>query len=327
MAVLFLLLLLLLLLLREELGVARLLIVDAALGLLLALPAAGALVLAGADGRGGVPVADGLVAAVEKLVVGDVVLGDVGADLGEGPVEERVDLDDAALLVDLEHGQAVALAALAAAAAREHGGDAELGVRALLRLDLGHPVVQLGGGVVEGGAVARLELGGGRGAVGPVDVQLDGRVAGARAREERVGLGEVVQRVEEDGLDGGQRGVLGRQPREHVHGHEARETQGGGLVEAREEAQGEAQAVHGRHLLHLLVQVPQVRLRERDLRQAAGRRRRVRVRVHVRARAPRGRGRGGRRGVAGFRLLGLGALCGCGLGSQTGRGGLRGGRC
>lgn len=210
--VLFLLLLLLLylFLLRQELGVARLLIVDAALGLLLALPAAGALVLAGADGRGGVPVADGLVAAVEELVVGHVVLGDVGADLGEGPVEQRVDLDDAALLVDLEDGEAVALAALAAAAAREHGGHAELRVRALLRLDLGHPVVQLRGRVVQGGSVPGLEFGGGCGAVGAVDVQLDGRVAGAHTREERVRLGEMVQRVEEDGLDGGERRVRRR---------------------------------------------------------------------------------------------------------------------
>lgn len=260
--------LLLLLLLLQELGVAGLLIVDAALGLLLALPAAGALVLARGHGRRRVPVAHGLVAAVEQGVVGDVALGDVGAHLGEGPVEQGVDLDDAALLVELEDRDLLAAAALAAAAAREHGGDAQVRVGALLRLDLGDPVVQLRRLVVQALAVARLELGRRRGAVGPVDVQRHRRVARLHARHEVVGLGEVVQRVQEDGLDARQGGVRGREAGQHVDGHEAREPEGGGLVQVREELRREAQALHGGHLLHLLVQVPQVRLREHDLGEA-----------------------------------------------------------
>ncbi len=268
-------------LLREkELRVPRLLVMDAALGLLLALPAAGALVLAGGDGRRRVPVPDGLVAPVQQGVVRHVVLGDVRLDLGERPVEQRVDLDDAPLVVDLEDGDLVALAALAAAPAREDGGHAQLGVGALLRLHLGEPVVQLRRRGVQLGAVLRLELGGRRGPVGLVHVQLDGRVPLPDARDEGVRLGEVVQRVQEDGVDAGERGVRGRELREHVDRDETREPEGRRLVQVREQVHGEPQTLDRRHLLHLLVEVPQVRLRERDLREA-----------RCRARCREGRGR------------------------------------
>lgn len=149
----------LLLLGLQELRVAGLLVVDAALGLGLAAPAAGALVLGGVDGAGGVPVADGLVAAVEEGVVGDVVLVDVRLDAGEGPVDQRVDLDDAAaLLVHLDEGDLVALPALRPPPPRQHCRHAEVRVRPLLRLHLGDPVVQLRRRLVQPRPVPLLEL-------------------------------------------------------------------------------------------------------------------------------------------------------------------------
>ena len=90
---------------------------DATLGLGLALPAAGTLILTLFDGGGGVPVADGLVSLVKERVVGHAVLLDVLVDLGERPGGHGVDLDDVALLVELDDGDRAPGGALGAAAA------------------------------------------------------------------------------------------------------------------------------------------------------------------------------------------------------------------
>jgi hypothetical protein len=108
------LLLTLLLLLLQEHGVARTLVVDSALGLVLALPAAGTLVLGISHRLCRVPVADAAVALVQERVGRDVVFLDVGLDFLEGPVGERVDLDEACI-VDVDDVDVAALAALSAA--------------------------------------------------------------------------------------------------------------------------------------------------------------------------------------------------------------------
>ncbi|KAH8712769.1 hypothetical protein HC256_005943 [Beauveria bassiana] len=211
----------------EELGVARLFVVNAALGLGLALPAASALVLAVLDGNGRVPVADGLVALVEEGVVGDVVCLDVIVDLGKGPGGERADLDDAALLVELDDGDGAAGGALGAAAAVENGGDIEGVVRPLQGLDLDNVVVHVAGGVVELFAIRGLELRRRVGAVGLEDVDGYVGVAGLDALDQVVRLVKVVQGVEEDEVDGAGARALGLDLGQHVHGDEAGQAKGG----------------------------------------------------------------------------------------------------
>lgn len=147
----------LLLSLVQELRVLGALVVDTALGLRLSLPAARALVLALAHRFRRVPVANALVAAVEKLVIWDVIRLDVLVDLLEGPAGQRVNLDQACL-VYLDDVEALALGALRAAAAREHGGDGEVGVGALGGLDFGYPVVEVGIGFPELLAVLGFEF-------------------------------------------------------------------------------------------------------------------------------------------------------------------------
>lgn len=67
--------------LHQVLGVLGAGVVDTALGLLLALPATGALVLVVGDGLSGVIVANTLVATVEQGIVGNVVFLNVLLDL------------------------------------------------------------------------------------------------------------------------------------------------------------------------------------------------------------------------------------------------------
>lgn len=86
-------------------------------------------------------VADRLIALVEEGVVGDLLLVDICLNLHEGLVGERVDLDDAALVVDLDDANVAALAALRLPPARRHGRHLELGIGTLQRLYLGNPVV------------------------------------------------------------------------------------------------------------------------------------------------------------------------------------------
>lgn len=225
------LLLLLSLLFHEELGVLGSGVVDAALGLGLALPSAGTLVLTLGNGLGGVPVTDGLVAPVEKGVVSEVAAVDVFLDLLEGPVGQGVDLDETGL-VDLDDVHVSALSALAAAASGEHGGDTELAVGALSRLNLGQPVVELVVGLPELLAV----LGGKLGSVGAarrtVDVEVEVGVVLLDTVTEIDGLLEVVQGVEEDEVYLLVAGdvKLG----EHVQDDEASETERGRLEQTRQ---------------------------------------------------------------------------------------------
>ena len=75
--------------------------VQAALGLLVAAPAAGAGVLAGTDGTRAGPAADARVALRVERVHGDVVGPHVRPDVVAGPGDERVDLDEAEARVPL----------------------------------------------------------------------------------------------------------------------------------------------------------------------------------------------------------------------------------
>src|SRR5262249_44242647 len=68
--------------------------VNPALCLGAAGPAAGALVVASGHGLGAGPAADRLVALIEELVVGDVVLEDVRPGLVARPARQRVHLDE-----------------------------------------------------------------------------------------------------------------------------------------------------------------------------------------------------------------------------------------
>jgi len=130
----------------EELSISRLGVVDAALGLVLALPASCSLVLSGSYWLCRVPITDTLVALVEKVVVWDVVGVDVFLDLGKVPVGERVDLDEAGL-VDLDDVQVSTLATLATSATSQDSLDLEFRVGTLSRLHLGNVVVKFVVGV------------------------------------------------------------------------------------------------------------------------------------------------------------------------------------
>src|SRR5262245_22350678 len=77
---------------------------DAALGLVRAGPAAGAVVLAGGDGPRAGPAADAGITPVVERVVGDLVLHDEAPDILLGPRRERIELDEAELAVALDDG-------------------------------------------------------------------------------------------------------------------------------------------------------------------------------------------------------------------------------
>ena len=217
---------------------------DPTLRLLLALPPARPLVLALLHRLRRVPIPDALVPTVQQLVVGHVVRVDVLLHLLEGPGGERVDLDEARL-VDLDDLEGFALGALRAAAAREHRRDVQVRVGALRGLDLGDPVVEVGVRGPELLAVAGLEVGGGGDSLGSVDVEVDVGVAGLGLVDEVERLLEVVECVEEDGVDGGERGCFVLELGEHVEGDQPGDPEGGGLVEIREGDLGPPEDVDG----------------------------------------------------------------------------------
>ena len=82
-----------------------------------------------------VPVADAAVALVEEHVARDAVLGDVVVDLGEGPGEEGVELEEAGG-VALEGLEGGAGGALGGSSAGDDGLDVEVGVGAAGGFDL-----------------------------------------------------------------------------------------------------------------------------------------------------------------------------------------------
>lgn len=221
--------LLLSLLFHEELGVLGSGVVDAALGLGLALPSAGTLVFTLSNGLGGVPVADGLVAPVEKGVVSKVAAVDVLLDLVEVPVGERVDLDETGL-VDLDDVHVAALSALAAAAAGKHSSDTKLAVGTLSGLDLGQPVVELVVGLPQLLAVLSGKLGSGVAALRLVDVKGEMGVVLLDSVTEINGLLEMVQGVEEDEIYLLVAGDI--KLGEHIQDNESGQTEGGRLEKA-----------------------------------------------------------------------------------------------
>ena len=108
--------------------------VDAALGLFLAAPAAGARVFARRDAVGARHAADREEAVGLQRVARQVVALEVGVEVGLLPVGQRIDLDPAVVAVDLDPLQLRPRAALEALAAGDPGVEAL--ERALQRLDL-----------------------------------------------------------------------------------------------------------------------------------------------------------------------------------------------
>src|SRR3990167_7266651 len=125
--------------------------VDAALGLFEAAPTAGALVLAGLHARGAGDAADRGIALRHERMLGKLVSGRMGLEVGGRPVGERVDLD--ALAVGLEEIQPRADGILEALAAGEPGVEAlkrarqRLGLAGMAAEDgVGAPQKPKGGG-------------------------------------------------------------------------------------------------------------------------------------------------------------------------------------
>jgi len=194
------LLLALFLLFLQEHGVAGTLVVDTALGLVLALPAAGTLVLGVGHGLRRVPVTDAAVALVQEGVGRDVVFFDVGLDFFEGPVGERVDLDEA-LVVNVDDVDVTALAALCAATASHDRLDVKFAVGAVGGLHLGYGIVEFVVGFPETLAVLGFEVGGSLAVCRLEGVDFELRVVLSYAVDKLVGLLEVVEGVEEDEID------------------------------------------------------------------------------------------------------------------------------
>lgn len=213
------------------------------------------------------PVADAAVALVEKRVGGDVVFLDVGLDFLEGPVGERVDLDET-LVVDFDDVNVAALAALGTTTAGEDSLDVKFAVCTRCRLDLGHCVVKLIVGFPETFAVLRFEVGGGLAARRLVDVHLQFRVVLSYAVDKLVGLVEVVEGVEEDQIDLGLCAKV--EPGNHVHDSKASKTEGRSLVKAREGHHAPFEDFNGFELAELLVDVLEMRPCEVDIGQAGG---------------------------------------------------------
>lgn len=214
---------------HEELGILGSRVVDAALGLGLALPPAGTLVLTLSNGLGGVPVTDGLVAPVEKSVVSKVAAADVLLNLVEVPVGERVDLDETGL-VDLDNVHVAALSTLAAAAAGKHSSDTKLAVSTLGGLDLGQPVVELVVGLPQLLTVLGGKLGSSVAALRLVDMKSEVGVVLLDSVTEINGLLEVVQGVEEDEIYLLVAGDI--KLGEHIQDNKSGQTEGGRLEEA-----------------------------------------------------------------------------------------------
>lgn len=218
----------LLLLLHQKLKVSGPGVVDAALRLVFALPATSALIFALSHRLRRVPVTHALVAPIQELIVGHVVLADVLTHLIKGPVGQRVDLNQARF-VNLQHIEIAALPTLAAATTRENGTDVELAVSALGRLHFGSPVVELLVGLPEALAVLLCELLCRLDAGGLEDVNVDVRVPFTDPINQPQGLGEMVQRVQENEVD--ELRPRNLQLRQHVGDHQPRQAKGGGLIE------------------------------------------------------------------------------------------------
>jgi len=225
----------------QVLGVLGAGIVDTALSLLLTLPATRALVLVVSDGLGRMPVPNALVATVEELVVGDVVLLDVLLDLVKGPVGHGIDLDEAGL-VDLDDVEITTLATLAAAATSEDGVDVQLAVGTLSGLDLGDPVIELVVGLPETRAILGFEFLGVISTGWLVNVHGVVGVALPDTVDQVESLIEVVKSVEEDEVNHLRPGHL--ELRQHVQGDKTRQAKRSSLEQVRERCNAPLQDIY-----------------------------------------------------------------------------------
>ncbi len=190
-------------------------------GLGLPPPAAGAFVLAGEDGACAGGAADRREAVVEELVVRDLVLVDVGPHAVEGPVGERVELHDAAvILVDLDlRDVPAAPPLLAPKAGHPRVERRELALQRFHLADLAAREPEVDPAIHQVRAVLLheafdLEP------VGELELDLDA-VAVADLLEQRVGLGRQAAGVEREHAD---RRV---DPPGHVDEHHPVDTAGG----------------------------------------------------------------------------------------------------
>jgi hypothetical protein len=231
--------LLLQLLLAKKLCVPGLGVVNAALGLGLALPAPSPFVLAGGYWLCRVPVADALVSLVEEGVVRHVVGVDVCLDLCEAPVGQRVDLDHA-ILRDLDNVQGTSLGTLAASTTSKDRLDLEFRVGTLSRLDLGNVVVEFVVAVPKFVTMLAVEVLGSVAAGWLVHVD-GGAIASSDFVNQSVRLIKVVECVQEDQVDVVLQGSL--EFGEHVHCDESSKAEGGCLVKSRQSSDAPFQYV------------------------------------------------------------------------------------
>ena len=127
-------------LLPQELSVLAPRVVDAALGLVLALPSTCPLVFVFLDRLSRVPVTYTLIPTVQELVVWHVVGNDIFLHLLKCPVGKRIDLDEPGV-IHLDDVDITSFGSLAAATACQYGTHAEFPIGPLRRLDLGDEVV------------------------------------------------------------------------------------------------------------------------------------------------------------------------------------------
>lgn len=220
---------------------------NAALGLVLALPPSGPLVFALLDGTMqrlvwdvgttsteehkpcAVPVTDALVSLVEQSIVGNIVLVNVLLDVLEAPVGEGVNLDETRI-VNLDDGQIATLSTLALSPSSQHSLDVQLGIRPVCRLNLGEVVIEIVVGLPELLTVPGREILGRLAPLGLVDVEVNGGIPLTDLVDKVKGLLEVVECVEED--EGRLRDAanLGQ----HVKSDETRESKSCRLEEIRQ---------------------------------------------------------------------------------------------
>jgi len=252
--------------------------VNAALGLLLALPAAGSFVLALLRRLGGMPVTDTLVAPVEKLIVRDIVGLDVFLHLPERPVRKRVDLEKTCL-VDLDDVEFATLATLAPSPSCQDSVDLELPVGPLSWFDLGRPVIEFVILLPQAFAISLRELFSGLNSFRFIDMYIDKRVLLPYTFEEGKGFREVVKSVEEDQIDHLWPGDL--ELREHVEGDQPSQTEGRRLEQVRESGDAPSQDVLRVEELQLSIDELQVVFGEVDLGQGSIAATTARVRTDV----------------------------------------------
>lgn len=228
-----LLLLPLLLHLHQKLRILTPLIMNPTLRLLRPLPPPRPLILPLLHRLRTMPIAHTLIPTIQQLIIRHVMLPDILLNLPKRPARQRINLNQPGL-IHLDDIKTLPLRALRASPPRQHRRDREVRVRALRRLDFSDPVIQIRVCLPELFAVLRFESSGCGDAFRFVDVQVHVRVPRLRFLDQVERFLEVVQRVEEYGVDGGRGGGLGLQFREHVEGDEAGDAEGGGLVEVGE---------------------------------------------------------------------------------------------